>query len=84
MKITQRGFKGDTECSIRNRGLSFAVLAGNGSFSKAAERLCKTTATINYRIKLLEEERRVALFSHDSQRSVGGGWRASLCQARTG
>ena len=41
---------------------TFIAVAETGSFSKAAERLCKTTATISYRIKLLEENTRVALF----------------------
>lgn len=57
---------------------TFIAVAETGSFSKAAERLCKTTATISYRIKLLEENTGVALFfPHDSQRDVDGGWRAS-------
>lgn len=34
---------------------TFISVAETGSFSKAAERLYKTTATISYRIKLLEE-----------------------------
>ncbi|HHH7288171.1 TPA: HTH-type transcriptional activator AllS [Escherichia coli] len=41
---------------------TFIAVAETGSFSKAAERLCKTTATISYRIKLLEENTGVALF----------------------
>lgn len=41
---------------------TFINVAESGSFSKAAERLCKTTATISYRIKLLEENTGVALF----------------------
>lgn len=41
---------------------TFLSVAENGSFSKAAERLCKTTATISYRIKLLEENTGVPLF----------------------
>lgn len=41
---------------------TFMSVAENGSFSKAAERLCKTTATISYRIKLLEENTGVPLF----------------------
>lgn len=40
---------------------TFIAVAETGSFSKAAERLCKTTATISYRIKLLEENTGVAL-----------------------
>lgn len=56
---------------------TFIAVAETGSFSKAAERLCKTTATISYRIKLLEENTGVALFPHDSQRDVDSGWRAS-------
>lgn len=42
---------------------TFIAVAETGGFSKAAERLCKTTATISYRIKLLEENTGVALFS---------------------
>ncbi len=57
---------------------TFIAVAETGSFSKAAERLCKTTATISYRIKLLEENTGVALFfPYDSQRDVDSGWRAS-------
>lgn len=41
---------------------TFIAVAETGSFSKAAELLCKTTATISYRIKLLEENTGVALF----------------------
>ncbi|ETC31871.1 LysR family transcriptional regulator [Salmonella enterica subsp. enterica serovar Montevideo str. CFSAN004346] len=41
---------------------TFISVAETGSFSKAAERLCKTTATISYRIKLLEENTGVGLF----------------------
>ncbi|HCN1079357.1 TPA: HTH-type transcriptional activator AllS [Escherichia coli] len=41
---------------------TFIAVAETGSFSKVAERLCKTTATISYRIKLLEENTGVALF----------------------
>ncbi|HFH2654718.1 TPA: HTH-type transcriptional activator AllS [Escherichia coli] len=41
---------------------TFIAVAETGGFSKAAERLCKTTATISYRIKLLEENTGVALF----------------------
>ena len=41
---------------------TFIAVAETRSFSKAAERLCKTTATISYRIKLLEENTGVALF----------------------
>ena len=41
---------------------TFIGVAETGSFSRAAERLCKTTATISYRIKLLEENTGVALF----------------------
>ncbi|MCS2166972.1 HTH-type transcriptional activator AllS [Scandinavium manionii] len=41
---------------------TFLCIAETGSFSRAAERLCKTTATISYRIKLLEENTGVALF----------------------
>ena len=41
---------------------AFVKVTESGSFSKAAERLCKTTATISYRIKLLEENTGVALF----------------------
>ena len=41
---------------------TFIAVGETGSFSKAAERLCKTTATISYRIKLLEENTGVALF----------------------
>ena len=41
---------------------TFIAVAETGRFSKAAERLCKTTATISYRIKLLEENTGVALF----------------------
>ncbi|HFV6028814.1 TPA: HTH-type transcriptional activator AllS [Escherichia coli] len=41
---------------------TFIAVAETGSFSKAAERLCKTTAKISYRIKLLEENTGVALF----------------------
>ncbi len=40
---------------------TFIAVAETGSFSKAADR-CKTTATISYRIKLLEENTGVALF----------------------
>jgi len=40
---------------------TFIAVAETGSFSKAAERLCKTTATISYRIKLLEENTRVEI-----------------------
>lgn len=57
---------------------TFIAVAETGSFSKAAERLCKTTATISYRIKLLEENNRSsAVFPYDSQRDVDSGWRAS-------
>lgn len=57
---------------------TFIAVAETGSFSKAAERLCKTTATISYRIKLLEENTGVALFFRTTlQRDVDGGWRAS-------
>ncbi|MDI4740158.1 LysR family transcriptional regulator, partial [Salmonella enterica subsp. enterica serovar Kentucky] len=41
---------------------TFISVAETGSFSKAAERLCKTTATISYRIKLLGENTGVGLF----------------------
>ncbi|QLO03114.1 HTH-type transcriptional activator AllS [Citrobacter freundii] len=41
---------------------TFIGVAETGSFSRAADRLCKTTATISYRIKLLEENTGVALF----------------------
>ncbi len=41
---------------------TFISVAETGSFSKAAERLCKTTATTSYRIKLLEENTGVGLF----------------------
>ena len=51
---------------------TFIAVAETGSFSKAAERLCKTTATISYRIKLLEENTGVALFFRTTR-----GWRAS-------
>ena len=62
---------------------TFIAVAETGSFSKAAERLCKTTATISYRIKLLEENTGVALFFRTT-RSVT--WTAAgehlLSQAR--
>lgn len=57
---------------------TFIAVAETGSFSKAAERLCKTTATISYRIKLLEENTGVALFFRTTRsRNVDSGWRAS-------
>ena len=34
---------------------TFVSVAETGSFSRAAEKLYKTTATISYRIKLLED-----------------------------
>nr|WP_318382591.1 HTH-type transcriptional activator AllS [uncultured Enterobacter sp.] len=46
---------------------TFICVAETGSFSKSAERLCKTTATISYRIKLLEENTGVALFSRTTR-----------------
>ena len=50
---------------------TFIGVAETGSFSRAAERLCKTTATISYRIKLLEENTGVALFfSYNPKRDV--------------
>lgn len=53
---------------------TFISVAETGSFSKAAERLCKTTATISYRIKLLEENTGVgAVLSHNAKRLVDGG-----------
>ena len=42
---------------------TFVSVAETGSFSRAAEKLYKTTATISYRIKLLEDNTGVALFS---------------------
>lgn len=59
---------------------TFIAVAETGSFSKAAERLCKTTATISYRIKLLEENTGVALFFRTTRSvtlTVDSGWRAS-------
>lgn len=46
---------------------TFIGVAETGSFSKAAERLCKTTATISYRIKLLEEDMGAALFTRTTR-----------------
>lgn len=48
---------------------TFITVAETGSFSMAAGRLCKTTATISYRIKLLEENTGVSLF-YRTTRSV--------------
>jgi len=48
---------------------TFLMVAECNSFSNAAEKLHKTTATISYRIKLLEENVGVALF-HRTTRSV--------------
>lgn len=48
---------------------TFVCVAENGSFSRAAEKLYKTTATISYRIKLLEDNTGVALF-YRTTRSV--------------
>ncbi|STF44390.1 LysR family transcriptional regulator [Escherichia coli] len=57
---------------------TFIAVAETGSFSKAAERLCKTTATISYRIKLLEENTGVALFFRTTRSvTLTSGWRAS-------
>jgi len=46
---------------------TFLCVAETGSFSKAAVRLCKTTATISYRIQLLEESTGVALFARTTR-----------------
>lgn len=47
---------------------TFISVAETGSFSRAAERSGKTTATISYRIKLLEEYTGVALFFRTTRR----------------
>lgn len=52
---------------------TFVSVAETGSFSRAAEKLYKTTATISYRIKLLEDNTGVALFPHNAQRTVDAG-----------
>lgn len=72
---------------------TFLSVAENGSFSKAAERLCKTTATISYRIKLLEENTGVPLFIRTTrsvsmtpagQLRLGSGWAGSTaCPANS-
>lgn len=46
---------------------TFVSVAESGSFSRAAEKLYKTTATISYRIKLLEDNTGVALFSRTTR-----------------
>ncbi|WP_200554072.1 HTH-type transcriptional activator AllS [Klebsiella pneumoniae] len=46
---------------------TFVSVAETGSFSRAAEKLYKTTATISYRIKLLEDNTGVALFSRTTR-----------------
>ncbi|SFN07022.1 LysR family transcriptional regulator, transcriptional activator of the allD operon [Izhakiella capsodis] len=46
---------------------TFIVVAETASFSKAADKLCKTTATISYRIKLLEENTGVALLQRTTR-----------------
>ncbi len=46
---------------------TFISVAETESFSRAAERLCKTTATISYRIKLLEEDMGAALFTRTTR-----------------
>ncbi|WP_159218628.1 LysR family transcriptional regulator, partial [Klebsiella pneumoniae] len=46
---------------------TFVSVAEPGSFSRAAEKLYKTTATISYRIKLLEDNTGVALFSRTTR-----------------
>ena len=53
---------------------TFIAVAETGSFSKAAERLCKTTATISYRIKLLEENTGVALIRRKDQLNHQRAW----------
>lgn len=60
---------------------TFIAVAETGSFSKAAERLCKTTATISYRIKLLEENTGVALSTTRSVTLTAAGEHL-LSQAR--
>ncbi len=62
---------------------TFIAVAETGSFSKAAERLCKTTATISYRIKLLEENTGVALFFRTTRSvTLTAAGEHLLCQAR--
>ncbi|OON42049.1 transcriptional regulator [Izhakiella australiensis] len=46
---------------------TFIGVAETGSFSRAADKLCKTTATISYRIKLLEENTGVALLQRTTR-----------------
>ncbi|WP_170836363.1 HTH-type transcriptional activator AllS [Escherichia coli] len=61
---------------------TFIAVAETGSFSKAAERLCKTTATISYRIKLLEENTGVALFFRTTRSvTLTAAGEHLLCQA---
>lgn len=64
---------------------TFISVAETGSFSKAAERLYKTTATISYRIKLLEENTGVALFFRTTRSvSLTAAGSHLLSQAKTG
>ena len=61
---------------------SFIKVAECQSFSRAAELLHKTTATISYRIKTLEEHRHAAVYPHHPHRQPDAGRKYLLERCR--